>query len=626
MDQPKKVFLSDLIEFNQDSGAVSIKEDRVVLFQVNALNQLKDELIKTLGVELARGILMRSGYRCGFNDAKTITSTYGIETKWLSLGPIMYSWKGLGQVQVETVLECDTDIKSYFLKGKWINSQEAQLYLNTSGKAAHPVCWISTGYASGFATGFLGYDVFCEENTCVGKGDAHCGWEMRSKEDWGEKGDFFVDLFNPKFEFKDLQTLLLEERSNQIHRRLTELVLEGKGIQPIADTLTEIINCPVLVFNQYQNIVGNSFLNQQNFTDIEINRLKYIKEHHIKKLWNNFVADPKIVKLGPLEEIGLENTLLLSPIIAGAKMKGLLVVEQKTEIPYTDLRAIEHACTVFALEFIKEEAALEAEIRIKGDFLGDLLNFNPKNLAELKSKGMKLGYNFQEKHLVMIADIRRRNKQKQHLIQESDILIDIKGYVKFLVDKYAPKSLITLNQDQVVLVLNLEQLSIEEIDLAEKILKTITSNYPGYSIKISLGRKCLEYTDFKKSYDDALLCLEVMKKNGEHNSIRTFDELGIYGILWDMQSPERLKDFAYSQLGNLIDYDKNKGTNLLDTLELYFSNDCSIKKTADSAFIHVSSLKYRLKRIEILTDKDLSREEARFDLQLSLRILRTLKQ
>lgn len=611
--------INDMIKFTPDSGSVSIKEDRVVLFQVKALNQLKEELIKTLGEDIARGIIMRSGFRCGFHDAQTVTKTFGLETKWLSLGPIMYRWKGLGQVEIETVLECDKDSKSYSLKGKWINSQEAEHYLNAFGIATQPICWMSSGYASGFATGFLGYEVYCHEITCVGKGDPYCSWEMRSRDGWGDRRRFFLDLYNPKFEFKDLQTLLLEERSNEIHRKLTELVLEGRGIQIIAETLTEIIGSPVLVLNQYLNIVGNSY-KKTSITDIDNNNFKYVREHYIKKLWNKLAAQQKILTVGPFPDIGFDAILLLSPIIAAAKIKGLLVVEKK-DPTYLDIRAIEHACTVCALELIKEEAALEAEIRIKGDFFDDLLTVNPDNYEKIDNMAKRLGYNFREPHSVMIVDIADKNKND---FSFQDILPNIKNNVKFLVDKYAPQSLITLNGNQVVLVIRLAQLKINETELAKKITSTISVNYSKYVTLIGLGRECSEYKDYKKSYEDATFCIEIMRKSGDDNCVRTFDDLGVYGILCDLQKPDRLKNFCLSHLGALINYDKSKGTNLLDTLELYFSSNCSLKKTAETAYIHISSLKYRLKRIEKLTEKDLNKDEDRFNLQLSLRILQSL--
>ncbi len=37
------------------------------------------------------------------------------------------------------------------------------------------------GYASGWCTAFFGSKVIAIEPTCVGKGDAHCGWKIQPR-------------------------------------------------------------------------------------------------------------------------------------------------------------------------------------------------------------------------------------------------------------------------------------------------------------------------------------------------------------------------------------------------------------------------------------------------------------
>ena len=57
---------------------------------------------------------------------------------------------------------------------------------------------------------------------------------------------------------------------------------------------------------------------------------------------------------------------------------------------------------------------------------------------------------------------------------------------------------------------------------------------------------------------------------------------------------------------------------LLETLELFLAHDCSWARTAQALHVHVNTVHYRVRRIEILTGRDLSRLDHRLDLRAAL--------
>ncbi len=61
----------------------------------------------------------------------------------------------------------------------------------------------------------------------------------------------------------------------------------------------------------------------------------------------------------------------------------------------------------------------------------------------------------------------------------------------------------------------------------------------------------------------------------------------------------------------LYSYDKENGTELLKTLNVYLRNQSSIAISAELMFVHVNTMKYRIKKIRQLIDSDLSKFENR---------------
>jgi DNA-binding PucR family transcriptional regulator len=69
----------------------------------------------------------------------------------------------------------------------------------------------------------------------------------------------------------------------------------------------------------------------------------------------------------------------------------------------------------------------------------------------------------------------------------------------------------------------------------------------------------------------------------------------------------------------LIDYDKSHKAELVETLATYLESSGGLEATAARLHIHPSTLKYRLRRIQDLTGRDLRDAEHRFNLDLACR-------
>lgn len=203
---------TDLLTVNTGEGIISLNEKRMLLLEAEALFQMREELIQTLGEDIARSVLTRFGYRSGINDAMAL-SNYNFENDadWLLAGPKMHTLHGIVHATLE-MLEYDRSQGNFHTTGMWRNSYEAEHHLLKHGRTNEPVCWTLTGYASGFATGFMGRQVACIETMCQGMGDPYCRFEIRSIEAWNGEVARAINDLKQNMIVRSLQTLLEEER------------------------------------------------------------------------------------------------------------------------------------------------------------------------------------------------------------------------------------------------------------------------------------------------------------------------------------------------------------------------------------------------------------------------------
>jgi hypothetical protein len=96
--------------------------------------------------------------------------------------------------------------------------------------------------------------------------------------------------------------------------------------------------------------------------------------------------------------------------------------------------------------------------------------------------------------------------------------------------------------------------------------------------------------------------------------------IGSLGLLLTLLPGEARGAFRAALLDPLLTYDAEHGTELVRTLEVFLRCSGSWTKAAETMFVHVNSLRYRIRRIEELTGRDLSSLEDQAALLLALRL------
>ena len=177
--------LRELLRFEASEGRIWLGEERMILLGSSEMRALRRELIESLGMERARSALMRMGFSAGETDADTAKRLRPDATLQdvFVVGPQAHMLTG--QVKVTPrVLELDDQSRSFRGVFDWDNSFEAEVFRAEFGTSLEPICWIQTGYATGYATRFMGRQALFQETSCVGCGDEKCVLEGRFAEDW----------------------------------------------------------------------------------------------------------------------------------------------------------------------------------------------------------------------------------------------------------------------------------------------------------------------------------------------------------------------------------------------------------------------------------------------------------
>jgi two-component system response regulator HydG len=179
--------LASRLRFCPQDGRIWLDERRMILLHVSAFASLRRELIDSLGIETARGLLTRMGYESGSTDAKFARRVRANQsaTEAFLVGPQLHSLEGIVRV-VPVTLDFDIANGHYYGEFLWFDSSEADAHIGTYGLGSEPVCWTQIGYACGYTSTFMGRPILYREIECRATGHSHCRIIGKPFEEWDD--------------------------------------------------------------------------------------------------------------------------------------------------------------------------------------------------------------------------------------------------------------------------------------------------------------------------------------------------------------------------------------------------------------------------------------------------------
>ena len=209
-----------------EEGQILLSDQRMIMLHMGAMGSLRKELIDTLGIERARGLLTRLGYASGVRDAKLSRKLMpdASDEELMLMGPKLHMLEGIVKV---SPIKIDVDIANgkYFGDLMWENSYEADVHIEQFGLHTESVCWTQIGYATGYTTEIVGRFILYREPECCGRGDRHCRNVGKPIEDWDGNVEEDLKYFNPDH-IAD-QLLKLQEEVAHLRYSLDEETAPG---------------------------------------------------------------------------------------------------------------------------------------------------------------------------------------------------------------------------------------------------------------------------------------------------------------------------------------------------------------------------------------------------------------
>ncbi|WP_101255964.1 helix-turn-helix domain-containing protein [Streptomyces barkulensis] len=384
------------------------------------------------------------------------------------------------------------------------------------------------------------------------------------------------------------------ERSSEVHDRLTELVLRGGGVDDVAAAVSEVLDGDV-EFAQLPEGGGSTPARA-----VERSR----RDGHAVRDGDAWVA----------------------AVSAGGELLGALVLRGHRELDPTDQRTLERAAMVTSLLLLARRSAGEAEQRVRGELLDDLLDAADRDPRLLRERAARLGADLDVPHVVLAARLdtdggtgRRETTDRQRLWSAASHLAATR------------RGLAAAREGGTVLLLPLaggegtgehgvpgdpggtaRQVA-AQLGAAVHASVTVGASPP-------VPAPAADPAAVAAACDEARRCLDTLRLLGRFGEGAGAGDLGFLGLL--LADGRDVEGFVHRILGPLLEYDERRGTDLVGTLEAYFASGSSPARTKDVLHVHVNTVAQRLERVGRLLGSDWQCPERALEVQLALRLYR----
>lgn len=369
------------------------------------------------------------------------------------------------------------------------------------------------------------------------------------------------------------------ERASDVHDRLAELVLRGGGVHDVAAAVSEILGGTV----EFAEIAPAQAL--------EASRA----EGHAVQQGDDWIA----------------------AVAAGGELLGALVLRGHPGLDPVDQRTLERAAMVTSLLLLARRSAAEAEQRVRGELLDDLLDARDRDPRLLRERAARLDADLDATHVVLAArldgpaaDADEEAAARRRLWSAASHLAATRHGLAAARDGGTVLLLPLTTGDTAT---ELARRTAGHLGTAVHEAVTVGASAPVRDLAVHLDAVAAAYEEGRR-------CLDALRLLGRSGDGAAAEDFGFLGLL--LAGDRDIAGFVDRTIGQVVAYDDRRGTDLLRTLDAYFACGMSPARTKDELHVHVNTVAQRLERVGRLLGGDWQSPARALEIQLALRLHR----
>lgn len=387
-------------------------------------------------------------------------------------------------------------------------------------------------------------------------------------------------------------------RSEQIHERLLSVTLRSGGLSGIAAVVAELIGRAVLI-DDARNVVLATAGDAAELPDDD---------------WRATAVVDGSVASAPVLLDGREGSAYFVSVarLGDDAVARIWFPRGESALDPVGVRAVEHASIVISLELLRIRTAAEVEHRLRGELLAELFSSGPNISEQLAQRAQRLGHDPTRPHVVVVGALGSADEPADGRLYQRSLTL-----VAELAHSRRPRPLTAMHRGNVVTLWPVDgQPGDDAAELIRRAMGSVSRSADATVAVSAPGEH-----GYGEAYRTSKGALDIAMRAGRTNTVVRLEELGVLGLLLQLEDSTQLVAFAGRTLGPLLDYDAVHRTDLVQTLRTHFACKLDRSRTAAALHIHPNTVTQRLRRIEQLCGLDLADPAVALQFSAALTVL-----
>jgi purine catabolism regulator len=384
-------------------------------------------------------------------------------------------------------------------------------------------------------------------------------------------------------------------RDATIHEQLERLVIEGRGLEDVVAAIAGAAGGTAVV----HDAAGGEIARGPNGGTLEPSALE--------ALGSEVARRGASASVGPFEPAHAALSGAISVPVPGRRggspVAWLTVVGNGTPLGEFERLVARHAAMAVGLELMRERVVQETERRLAGNVLAEALGgrLEPEEL-----RGRLRPFGVGEEAALVLYDLDDPDAAAAPL-EAALAAVGSGGLVAT-----------TTSGSRSYLCAVLDGGDADPVAIARTTRAALARG--GDSVRVAVSR-VLPVGSLRRAFHEARCALEAtaVGNGAAPPDVATHEDLGAFTLLLSLQDDDALRAYSDGILAPIEDTEGDYGDELLRSLEAFIEQNGNWERAARELYCHRHTLRYRIRKVEELTGRDLSSATNRIELWLALR-------
>lgn len=292
----------------------------------------------------------------------------------------------------------------------------------------------------------------------------------------------------------------------------------------------------------------------------------------------------------------------------------LIIFPTSREFSDLDLMMLDSAKFALSVQMMRSFIRFRFETRTQTELFFEIVEARWRNAGDVAQRAQRLGLNFSAPQQMIVVDFPDKTKAF------GGASVDVEHTLSRVMQQASVQANLIATDGGVVCLVPYDASKRQErtAKLTRRIAEELGRYFDEAPIVVASNR-CAALSDYPPAWERCARMIRIGRSFGLAGAVSAQD-FGPLPMLVAACEAGDVRGFVQESVGAIAEHDRDNGTPYLETLAVYLQEGCRSQACADAMGLHVTTLRYRLARIQELFGVDVETPEKRFAVELAIRL------